>query len=170
MLRFLLAVPEMGTLRRRGLATRSCHFARSIDDGPAPVSLLRRPSVGVIANSRDARDGVLVCPPIAVWWRRVVPTGSGSPSNGKHAANRRLRAARPGRVCAAEFGRQAAWRTPRPRSPRASSVAAAARYIAASPAPRCVHRASRAACPGGLIWVHQTQYAMAVMLRCRGDH
>jgi hypothetical protein len=168
MLRFLLAVPEMGP------SAAGWHPGRVISQDPSMTDPHRRRCCGGLSwchcHSRDARDGVLVCPPIAVWWRRVVPTGSGSPSNGKHASNRRLRAALPGRVCAAEFGRQAAWRTPRPRSPRASSVAAAARYIAASPAPRCVHRASRAACPGGLIWVHQTQYAMAVMLRCRGDH
>ena len=79
MVRFLLAVPEIGPSAVRGLATHSCHFAGSFDDQSDPH---RCRCCGGLSwchcqHSRDARDGVLVCLPIAVWWRRVVPTAQG---------------------------------------------------------------------------------------------
>ena len=81
MLRFLLAVPKMGPFAVRGLATRSCHFAGSFDDGPAPVSLLRRPqSVSLPTQSRRSRRRSHVPADCGVV-EASCTDGSGTPSN-----------------------------------------------------------------------------------------
>jgi hypothetical protein len=68
------------------------------------VSLLRRPQlVSLPTQSRRSRRRSRL-PANCVVVEASCTDGSGSPSNGKHAANRKLRAARPGRVRAAEFG------------------------------------------------------------------
>ena len=79
MVRFLLAVPEIGPSAVRGVATHSCHFAGSFDDQSDPH---RCRCCGGLSwchcqHSRDARDSVLVCLPIVLRWRRVVPTAQG---------------------------------------------------------------------------------------------